>query len=70
MTTISVPLPEDLLRALESLVRQGIASNKAEAMRLALKKYIEDQEVEAILRARREPRLEGDLDLLAAALRD
>lgn len=68
MTTISVPLPEDMLRAIEDLITRGIASNKADAIRRAVQKYIEDQEVEAILRASKEPRLKGDLDELARRL--
>ena len=64
MTTISVPLTDDLLKAIERLVDQGTAANKADAIRKALKKYIEDKEVEEILQASKEPRLEGDLDEL------
>ena len=65
MTTVSVPLPSDLLEALEMLIKQGVVPNKAEALRQALKKYLEDQAVEAVLRASKEPRLEGDIDELA-----
>ena len=65
MTTVSVPLPDDLLQALEMLVKQGIAPNKAEALRQALKQYLEDQAMEAVLRARKEPSLEGNIDELA-----
>lgn len=64
MTTISVPLSADLLLALENLIKQGIASNKADAIRKALKMYVEEQAVEAVLRAEREPTLYGDLDAL------
>ena len=64
MTTISVPLTADLLRQLEELVRQKRAPNKAAAMRAALEKYLEDQAVEAVLQAEREPTLHGDLDTL------
>jgi Arc/MetJ-type ribon-helix-helix transcriptional regulator len=67
--TISVPLPADLLKQLESLVKKGLAPNKAAAMRMALEKYLEDQAVEAVLRAEKEPRLHGDLDTLARRLR-
>ncbi len=67
-TTISVPLPAQLLRALEDLVKQKRAPNKAAAMRLALEKYLEDEAVQAVLRARKEPSLEGDIDELAAKL--
>ncbi|MBI2523735.1 ribbon-helix-helix protein, CopG family [Candidatus Peregrinibacteria bacterium] len=69
MTTISVPLPAELLIALEKLVEQGIAANKADAIRKALKAYLEDQAVEMVLRASREPNLRGNLDALAKKLR-
>ncbi len=62
MTTVSVPLPEDLLRSLEMLIAQGVVPNKAEALRQALKKYLEDLAVDAVLRASKEPRLKGDID--------
>lgn len=65
MTTISVPLSDDLLQALEMLIKQGVVPNKAEALRQALRKYLEDQAVEAVLQARKEPSLEGDIDELA-----
>lgn len=69
MTTISVPLSAELLEHLEDLVRQKKAPNKAAAMRTALEKFLEQEAVEAVLRAEREPRLEGDLDELAKRLR-
>ena len=69
MTTISVPLTTDLLRSLDWLVDQGIASNRADAMRRALKAYSEQQAVEKVLQAEKEPSLEGDLDELARKLR-
>ncbi|MBI3619236.1 ribbon-helix-helix protein, CopG family [Candidatus Peregrinibacteria bacterium] len=62
MTTISVPLPAELLQQLESLIRQGKVPNKAAAMRMALEKYLEDQAVEAVLQAEREPTLYGNID--------
>ncbi len=64
MTTVSVPLTDDLVRALQSLIDRGIAANKADAIRKAVAKYIEDKEVEEILQASREPSLDGDLDEL------
>lgn len=69
MTTISVPLSADLLRILDELIADGVAVNKADAMRKALKRFSDDQVVERILQAQRGPRLEGDLDELAAQLR-
>ncbi|KKU20077.1 MAG: hypothetical protein UX30_C0004G0025 [Candidatus Saccharibacteria bacterium GW2011_GWA2_46_10] len=68
MTTISVPLPDEFLRQIESLIARGIASNKADAVRKAVQKYLEDQAVEDVLRASREPRLKGNIDKLAAKL--
>ena len=65
MTTVSVPLSDDMLRHIQELIDRGIAANKADAIRKAVKKYLEDQAVEAVLRARKEPTLEGDLDELA-----
>ncbi len=68
MTTLSVPLTEDLLKGVNHLVKQGVASNKAEVVRQALKKYLEEQAVEAVLKATNEPNLKGDLDSLAKKL--
>ena len=68
MTTVSVPLPDEFIRQIEMLIAQGIAANKADAIRKAVQKYLEDQAVEAVLRADKEPRLEGDLDELAAKI--
>ncbi len=68
MSTISVPLPADLLRKLDAFLRQNHSTNKAAVLREALEKYLEDQAVEAVLRASKEPRLFGDLDDLATQL--
>lgn len=68
MTTISVPLTADLMKILDDLVRNGTATNKADAMRKALYKYSKDQAVERVLQAQREPRLTGDLDELVTKL--
>lgn len=69
MTTISVPLTEDQHRHLMALVEQGVGANKADVLRKALEKFAEDQAVEAVLRASKEPRLDGDLDELVKKLR-
>ena len=68
MTTVSVPLPADLLKALEQYICQGSGRKKAEVMRRALEKYLEDEAVQAVLLASKEPRLRGDLDELAVRL--
>lgn len=65
MTTISVPLPADLLSALEQYLIHHGPGKKADVMRRALKYYLEQQAVEDVLRASKEPRLKGNLrDLL------
>lgn len=69
MTTISVPLTDEQYRRLMALVEQGVGANKADVLRKALEKFAEDQAVEAVLRASKEPRLEGDLDELVKKLR-
>lgn len=72
MTTISVPLPKDLEKALDDLVKQGYGSNMADVMRRALKKLSEDAAVQAVLDARQEMKegkaLSGDLRDLAKKL--
>ncbi len=69
MSTLSVPLPDDRVRQLEELVKLGIAANKADAVRKAIDRYLEEQAVERVLKAAKEPNLTGDLDELAAKLR-
>jgi len=68
MTTLSVPLPDDLLKKIQSLIDLGVADNKASLVRKAIDKYVEDQVIESILKAKKEPRLMGDLDDLAQKL--
>lgn len=68
MTTVSVPLPDDLLQGIKQLVQLGNASNNADAIRKAIKKYLDDQAVEMVLAAQKEPSLSGDLDELATQL--
>lgn len=68
MSVLSVPLPHDMMKSLEQLVQRGIAQNKAEAARKAIQLYLEDQAVEAVLKASKEPSLKGNLDKLAKKL--
>ena len=62
MTTISVPLSKEHAEKLDNLVESGVAPNRAAVMRKALEKLAENEAVEAVLRAAREPSLKGDLD--------
>lgn len=64
MSTLSVPLPPELIKALEDLIKQGAGSSKAELVRQAIQKFIEDKAVEDVILASNEPSLEGDLDVL------
>ena len=65
MSTLSVPLSDDVIKSIENLVNRGIASNKADAVRQALQMYLEEQAVQAVLKASHEPSLRGDLDELS-----
>ena len=61
MSTLSVPLTKELEAKLEELVENGVGPNKSSVMRKALEKLAEDEAVERVLRAEREPSLRGDL---------
>lgn len=65
MTTLSVPLNAELEKHVENLVEYGYGSNKADAVRNAIKAAAEDQAVKAIINASKEPALSGNLRDLA-----
>lgn len=69
MSTLSVPLTPELEKAIEKMVKTGIASNKAEAVRMAIKFFSEEQAVQTVLKAEQEMKegkiLHGDLEQLA-----
>ena len=68
MSTLSVPLTPELEKAVQRMVKAGIAPNKAEAVRMAIKFFSEEQAVQDVLRAQKEARenklLSGDIDEL------
>lgn len=65
MATISVPLSAELENRLDALVSSGVGSSRADVMRRALAKLAEDEAVNVVLRAQREPVIRGDIrDLL------
>lgn len=68
MSTISVPLSPKLNELLNTLVQMGSGANKADVMRRALESYAEEEAVNAILKAQREPDLHGDLLELMAKI--
>ena len=65
MSTISVPLPANLEEFVNRMVKSGNAANKADVVRKALRRMSDEEAVESILRAQKEPNLKGDLDVLA-----
>jgi Arc/MetJ-type ribon-helix-helix transcriptional regulator len=69
MATISVPLSAELEHSLDTLVAEGVGSNRADVMRRALTRLAEEEAVQAILDAQREPTLHGDLDDLLKKVR-
>lgn len=69
MSTISVPLTKEGEAKLDELVKSGIAPSRAAVMRKALEKLAEDEAVEAVLRAEREPTLRGDIRKLLKNIR-
>ena len=54
MTTISVPMPKDLLQFIDSVIKSGEAENRAQAIRKAIRKMREQIEINDILEASRQ----------------
>lgn len=61
MSTLSVPLPPHLEEFIKEQVKIGHAANKADVVRKALKLLEEEEAINAVLRAEKEPILRGDL---------
>lgn len=72
MSTLSVPIPASLDNFITSMIQRGIAENKAQVVRRALREFAENQAIEAVLQAEREVAegkiLRGDLRKLARKL--
>ena len=73
MTTLSVPLPAHLEESVNNLVKKGFAANKADVVRKAIIRLIEDEAVTAVLMAEQEiaegKGLRGDLRILSKKTR-
>ena len=73
MSILSVPLPPHLDEFISEQVRSGLASNKAEVVRKALKLLQEEEAVYAVLKSEQEVRegkvLRGNLKLLAKRIK-
>lgn len=52
MTTLSIPMPQDLLEFIDTFIASGEAENRAQAVRKAVRKMREQVEVNDILEAR------------------
>lgn len=69
MSTLSVPLPPQLEEFISRQVKKGLASNKADVVRKALKLLEEEEAVLAVLKSEQEPNLSGDLKKLAKKIK-
>ncbi len=73
MSTISVPLNKDLEDSLDTLVREGVGSSRADVMRKALTRLAQEEAVNAVLRAQKEVSegkiLRGDLRTIIAKMK-
>jgi Arc/MetJ-type ribon-helix-helix transcriptional regulator len=61
MTTISVPIPGFLEEYIKDQIKSGNASNKADVVRKALIRMREEEAINDVLEAMKEPTLRGDL---------
>ena len=72
MSTLSVPLTRDLEDIVNSFVKKGYASNKAEVMRKALIFLAEEEAIQDVLKAEKELRegkiLRGDIRKIMAKM--
>jgi Arc/MetJ-type ribon-helix-helix transcriptional regulator len=51
MTTISVPIPDDLLQFVDSIISSGEVENRAQAIRKAIRTMREQNEIKEIFEA-------------------
>lgn len=68
MSILSVPVPDKMLESINDLIKQGIVANKAEFARRAMQLYLENEAVNTVLKASKEPSLKGDLEELSKKL--
>ncbi|HCC83989.1 TPA: hypothetical protein DEP96_04030 [Candidatus Uhrbacteria bacterium] len=73
MITLSIPVSSDIVNFINSLVKRGDASTKAEVVRQALARYAEDRAVEDVLIAEQEmcegKGIKGDLRTILAKIK-
>ena len=61
MSTLSVPLTPKLEEFINDQVKSGRAANKADVVRRALVTLSEEEAVQEVLKAAREPIIRGDI---------
>ncbi len=61
MSTISIPISSEQERFIDGYIKEGKADNKAQVVRRALIRLSEEEAIEAVLRAEKEPILRGDI---------
>lgn len=70
MSNISISLNSETTACLDTLVAEGAGSNRSDVVRRAIKRFAEDEAVEAVLKAEQELRegkiIRGDIDALLA----
>jgi len=69
MTTLSIPVSGELEKFIEDMVKSGKGANKADVVRRAIREYKNNEVLEAVLRAQKEPTLRGDLRTLMKKFR-
>lgn len=68
MTTLSVPIPANLEEFINRQIKEGRGANKADVVRRAITRLSEEEAVNTVLNAEREPTLRGDLKKLLAEI--
>ncbi len=68
MSTVSIPLSDEMLQGIRRVIDQGEGENVSDVVRKAIRRYLEEEAVNLVLRASGEPSLEGDLENLAKKL--
>ncbi len=69
MTTISVPIPAHMEEFINNQIKIGHSANKADVVRKAIRLLEEQEAINVVLNAMKEPNLRGDLRELAKKLR-
>jgi len=61
MTTLSIPINNELETFIETMIKKGRGANKADVVRQALESFKYEEAINAVLIAQREPTMKGDL---------